>query len=80
MFTTKLAKTLLRCLMALAELTLLMSLPANLASSAQGNVAYIREVRALDTNDLGLLNPAGLAYSPHAGEFIALKASPPTPL
>ena len=74
MFTTELARNLWPYLIALAALALLLSLPVSSGSLAQGNVAYIEEVRALDTNDLGLLNPAGLAFSPDANVFFVLEA------
>jgi len=44
------------------------------ASLVQRNAAYIEEVRHLDTNDLGLLNPTGLAFSPDANVFFVLEA------
>lgn len=47
-----------------AALTLLFPWPGNPVRSAQEDTAYMEEVRALNTNDLGLLNLAGLAYSP----------------
>jgi hypothetical protein len=74
MSTTKLAKNLLRCLTALAGLTLPFSWAGSSVSVLQGNRAYIEEVRPLDTNDLGLLNPAGLAFSPEANVFFILEA------
>src|SRR5687768_17417145 len=39
------------------------------ASSAQSNVAFIRQVRALESDKTGLLNPAGLAFSSRANAF-----------
>ena len=77
--SSKAAERILSCLLVLATLAVLLSLPESPISLAQGNSAYIREVRVLETNQIGLLNPAGLAYSPRAREFIALKDSPPTP-
>src|SRR3989304_3486381 len=37
--------------------------------SAQGNAAFIRQVRALESDKTGLLNPAGLAFSSRANAF-----------
>jgi len=39
------------------------------ASSAQSNAAYIRQVRALESDMTGLLSPAGLAFSSRANAF-----------
>ena len=39
------------------------------ASSAQSNAAFIRQVRALESDETGLLNPAGLAFSSRANAF-----------
>src|SRR3989304_3765798 len=39
------------------------------AGSAQGNAAFIRQVRALESDKTGLLNPAGLAFSSRANAF-----------
>jgi DNA-binding beta-propeller fold protein YncE len=41
---------------------------------AQNEPVYLIEVRAIDTNDLGLLNPAGLAFSFEANLFYILEA------
>jgi DNA-binding beta-propeller fold protein YncE len=46
---------------------------------AQGQDGYIEEVRALDTNDAGLLNPAGLAYSFEANLLYIITASSGSP-
>ena len=39
------------------------------AGSAQGNAAFIRQVRTLESDKTGLLNPAGLAFSSRANAF-----------
>jgi uncharacterized protein YjiK len=39
------------------------------ASSAQSNAAFIRQVRALESDKTGMLNPAGLAFSSRANSF-----------
>ncbi|HLF28456.1 MAG TPA: right-handed parallel beta-helix repeat-containing protein [Anaerolineae bacterium] len=44
------------------------------AAGTQEDAIYLREVRAIDTNDLGLLNPAGLAFSFDANLFFILEA------
>ena len=49
------------------------------ATRADPGGLYIRLVRTIETSQIGLLHPAGLAYSPGAGEFIALQDSPPSP-
>ena len=49
---------------------------------AQNLVAYIDQVGTIETDDLGLLHPAGLAFSPEANAFFVLPALPadqPTP-
>ncbi|HMQ51169.1 MAG TPA: right-handed parallel beta-helix repeat-containing protein [Anaerolineae bacterium] len=48
-------------------------------SLVQGQAGYIEEVRSLDTNDAGLLNPAGLAYSFEANLFYIITANPGSP-
>jgi hypothetical protein len=44
------------------------------ATFAQNDPVYFSEVRAIDTNDLGLFNPAGLAFSFDANLFYILEA------
>src|SRR3990172_1411691 len=39
------------------------------AGKAQGNAAFIRQVRTLESDKTGLLNPAGLAFSSRANAF-----------
>ncbi|HSJ85625.1 MAG TPA: SdiA-regulated domain-containing protein, partial [Anaerolineales bacterium] len=46
-------------------------------SVAQGNIAFLREVRALDVDAAGLHNPAGLAFSTRANAFQVLHARTP---
>jgi uncharacterized protein YjiK len=38
-------------------------------SSAQGNAAFIRQVRAMESDEAGVLNPVGLAFSTRANAF-----------
>ena len=42
------------------------------ASSAQGNAAFIRQVRAMESDEAGVLNPVGLAFSTRANAFHVL--------
>jgi uncharacterized protein YjiK len=39
------------------------------ASSAQGNAAFIRQVRVMESDEAGVLNPVGLAFSSRANAF-----------
>jgi DNA-binding beta-propeller fold protein YncE len=64
---------LLYCLLVVG-LALLLSSMGSSALYAQGDVVYLEEVRAIDTNDFGLLNPAGLAFSFSADTFFVLEA------
>ena len=43
------------------------------ASSAQGGPAFIRQLRALESDKTKLKSPAGLAFSSHANEFYVLE-------
>src|SRR5688500_4236590 len=53
------------------SLILALSLPFLLVpmSSAQGNATFIRQVRALESDQTGVLHPAGLAFSSRANAF-----------
>src|SRR5215210_599281 len=42
-------------------------------SSAQGNAAFIQQVRTLESDQTGLLHPAGLAFSSRANAFQVLE-------
>jgi len=55
-------------------LTLLFSGVRSSATYAQDDTIYLKEVRAIDTNDFGLLNPAGLAFAFDANIFFVLEA------
>jgi hypothetical protein len=48
------------------------------ATFAQNELVYFIQVRAIDTNDFGVLNPTGLAYSFKADLFYILEASSTT--
>jgi hypothetical protein len=43
------------------------------ASSAQSNTAFIREVRTIESDEAGVLNPVGLAFSARANAFQVLE-------
>ena len=58
------------------------SLVVSSAGSAGGEAPYLRLARAIDTGDLGIPNPGGLAFSPAGNEFLVVQArgtSKPTP-
>ncbi len=48
------------------------------SSSAQSAPGYIREVRKLETDEVGIRNPVGLAYSEQAKAFHVIEASRPS--
>jgi len=60
---------------------LLGSFATNSATLAQGGAAYVRQVRVLD--DLGIVHPAGLAFSPETEVLLVVEArrpaQPPAP-
>ena len=60
--------------MILVGLLLILSLVWSPATLAQDHGAYVRQVRAIVTDDFGLPNPAGLAFSPAANSFLAVEA------
>jgi uncharacterized protein YjiK len=45
------------------------------AVSAQGGAGFIRDVRTIETNELDIHNPVGLAYSPQANIFYVIEAN-----
>ena len=63
---------------AFVSFIILLSLVGSSTAFAQDDPLYIREVRAIDTNDFGLLNPAGLAFSFDADLFFVLEADSTT--
>lgn len=66
--------------MIFAVLMLVFSPLLSSAALAQVEPPYIRQVRILETGDLGLPNPAGLAFSPGAKAFYLVEARrPPQP-
>lgn len=61
----------------LVGLPLIFSLVGGSAISAQDESAYVRRVRAIDTDELGIANPAGLAFSSKAMTFLVVEARRP---
>ena len=78
MLTSKRPRNLFGLSIIVVGLSLLFSLVASSANFAQGDPAFVRQVRALETSDLGLLNPAGLAFSPGVNAFHMLGARQPS--
>jgi uncharacterized protein YjiK len=70
---SKLHKTLTYWLIP-AMLILVFSLMVSSMALAQGEPAYARHVRAIETGDLGIPHPAGLAFSPGANTFYVVEA------
>jgi DNA-binding beta-propeller fold protein YncE len=64
----------LASLIILGGLILLFSVAGRSAALAQDDLIYLKEVRAIETNDLGLLNPAGLAFCFETNLFFVLEA------
>ncbi len=77
MFSNKQSKSLVARLRGLIGLGLLFSLAVSSVSSAQDQPAYLRLVRAIETGDFGVPNPAGLTFSPAANVFLVLAARGP---
>lgn len=50
------------------------SLSGSSATFAQNDPAFVRHVRALESDEMGLSNPAGLAFSPGANAFHVVEA------
>gem|GEM_PF-1206202 len=63
----------------LVSLILLFSSPTGSAYTAQDSNSYIRQKRRLEVSDLGILNPAGLAFSPSANAFHIIEAGGQVP-
>ncbi|MCK4977989.1 MAG: hypothetical protein KAS36_13735, partial [Anaerolineales bacterium] len=61
----------------LLGLILFLSLMGGKPTSAQAEAAFIRYVRAIETADVGIANPAGLAFSPGANAFRIMQAHAP---
>ena len=77
MFSAKRGKSLFTHLMGLVGLSLLFSSATSSVTLAQDAPAYLRLVRAIETADFGVPNPAGLAFSPAANAFLLLDARSP---
>jgi len=73
---TKLHKT-LTFVMIPAMLILVFSPMVRSMALAQGEPAYVRHVRAIETGDLDIPHPAGLAFSPGAKAFYVVEAHRP---
>jgi uncharacterized protein YjiK len=65
-------KSLLGLCLVLA-ITLVLALPASGYSA--GKAGYVRQAREIETADLGIVNPAGLVFSPAANTFHVLEAA-----
>jgi len=77
MFSTYRGKRLLTYTLFFVGFIFCFSLGGNSAALAQGNFAFVREVRALKIDRAGIKNPAGLAFSPAANAFYVLKGQRP---
>src|SRR6266498_1501507 len=64
----KITKSLIRSLMT-TGLILAVLLPARFWVSAQGGMAYFSVLRSIYTSEFGIVNPAGMAFSPNAKAF-----------
>jgi DNA-binding beta-propeller fold protein YncE len=58
----------------LSALIVFFSFAGSSDTLAQDDTLYLREARAIDTNDFGLLNATGLAFSFDANHFFVLEA------
>ncbi|MEJ2735823.1 MAG: hypothetical protein P8189_20035, partial [Anaerolineae bacterium] len=67
-----------RLFVAVLALVLIFSQAGSSVGFAQHDRAFVRQVRAIETHDLGLPNPAGLAFSPTAQAFHVAAARRPT--
>ena len=77
MFNTQGEKRLLTYLLFFVGLILFFSLGENSAVLAQGNSPFVWEVRALEIDQAGIQNPAGLAFSPAANAFYIVEVQRP---
>jgi DNA-binding beta-propeller fold protein YncE len=59
-------------------LILIFSLIGSSATVAKDGSAFVRQVRVIETDVLGLRNPAGLVFSPEANAFHVAEARKPT--
>jgi uncharacterized protein YjiK len=59
-------------------LAILLSFNLNSVGSARGEGAHIRKIRELETDELGIQNPGGIAYSQHANVFHVMESNRPS--
>jgi len=71
------SKNLIGSLRILVGLIFVLATAGSSASLAQEASAFVRQVRAMEIDELGLLNPAGLAYSPRSGALLGVTARRP---
>ena len=64
----------MRNLKILMGLIVIVALAGGSVTSAQNGAAFVRQVRAMESDDTGLANPAGLAFSPGANAFHVVEA------
>ncbi|MEJ2353669.1 MAG: hypothetical protein P8Y03_28145, partial [Anaerolineales bacterium] len=62
-------KNVINYLMVLGALIYLFSIGGTATTLAQGGDPFVRRVRALEADETGISNPAGLAFSPRARAF-----------
>ena len=67
-------KNLFTSALILAGVSLIFLLGGSSATLAQNNASFVRQVRTLETDEAGLQNPAGLAYSSGGQAFHAVEA------
>jgi uncharacterized repeat protein (TIGR01451 family) len=60
-------------LVAIVALILILLVAGSSLAFAQEDLASVRQAQVLETDDLGLANPAGLAYSPAANAFMVVE-------
>ena len=70
----KRARSIHRCSNTVLAVLIVLSSGLGPVPVAQGDPPYLRKVRDLETNDLGILNPAGLAFSLEANGFFVVEA------
>ncbi len=61
-------------LMVLAGLLSLFLMKEYAVTLAQNGNAFVRQVRTMESDEMGIPNPAGLAFSPRAGAFHVVEA------
>lgn len=66
-----------RRIVAVVGLIIALLVVSGLAVLAQDNSAFVRQVRAIDTSELGISNPAGLVFLPAANLLQVVEAQQP---